>query len=128
MSAGGLPRLAIVVVMLLSACDDGPKAGGGARSAGAGGNAKEGKRLVQYYGCSACHAIPGVSGASGAQGPSLERFADRPKLVGGLENTFENTVKWILDPQGIKPGTVMPKASASDGEARDMATYLREGS
>jgi cytochrome c1 len=113
-----------MAIVLLSSCDEKRQTGGGATAA-ADGNIPEGKRLVQYYGCSACHVVPGITGASGAQGPSLERFADRDKLAGGLANTFENTVKWILDPQAIKPGTAMPKVAATEAEARDMAAYLR---
>jgi cytochrome c1 len=108
-------------------CDEGAKSSGSSAAARQAGNAAEGRRLVQHYGCVACHVIPGISGASGAQGPSLERLGDRPRLAAGLENTFENTVKWIMDPQGIKPGSLMPNVVTNEGEARDMAAYLREG-
>jgi cytochrome c1 len=46
-------------------------------------------------------------------------------LAGGVENTVENLVKWILDPQAVRPGTTMPTVSATEREARDMAAYLR---
>jgi cytochrome c1 len=85
----------------------------------------EGKRLLQGYGCSACHVIPGVPGAVGTTGPSLEDLKGRARLVSGMENTAENLVKWIKDPQAIKPGTLMPKFEVTEKEARDMVAYLR---
>ncbi|MEX2528753.1 MAG: cytochrome c oxidase subunit II [Gemmatimonadota bacterium] len=58
--------------------------------------------------CVACHAVNGTS-AEGRVGPDLSLLGTRTTLGAGLlENTPENLVRWIQDPQGIKPGAEMP--------------------
>jgi len=120
--------IGFVAVVLLVGCDDRGGGGSSGNAAARAGDPVEGKRLISHYSCSSCHLIPGVTGtslASGLQGPSLEGLVSRSQLAGGVENTPQNLVKWIMDPQAIKPGTTMPKFSATEQEARDMAAYLR---
>ncbi len=58
--------------------------------------------------CVLCHGINGTS-AAGRIGPDLTNLGDRSTIAAGmLENTRENLVRWIRDPQGIKPGAEMP--------------------
>jgi len=60
--------------------------------------------------CVLCHAIEGTP-AAGAIGPNLTRIGSRGTLAAGLlENTPENLVAWITDPEKIKPGVHMPGA------------------
>lgn len=59
-------------------------------------------------GCAGCHAIVGNDQAKGLRGPDLTRFGARQKLGASTElNTHEMLVRWILDPNSIKPGTTM---------------------
>ena len=58
--------------------------------------------------CSACHAVQGLSEA-GEIAPNLTLLGRRATIAAGLmENTVDNLVQWISDPQAIKPGALMP--------------------
>lgn len=83
-----------------------------------------GRAALRRYGCVACHAIPGLRGADAAVGPPLLSWPRRGFIAGSLVNTPENLVRWILDPQGVEPGTVMPDVGATEADARHMAAYL----
>jgi cytochrome c len=75
-------------------------------------------------GCGTCHSIPGVTAANGRVGPSLASFGERREIAGRVPNTEAALVRWILDPQGVEPGTLMPDVGATDEQARAMADYL----
>lgn len=103
--------------------------GGGASTPAKGdvalGNPQQGQQAITRYGCGACHVIPGVQGANGQVGPSLAGIGGRRTLAAGtMENTPANMVKWIQDPQEIKPGSQMPDLNVTDSDARDIAAYL----
>jgi cytochrome c oxidase subunit 2 len=60
--------------------------------------------------CILCHAIEGTQ-AAGIIGPNLTRIGSRTTIAAGLlENTQENLIAWITDPNGVKPGAQMPGA------------------
>lgn len=88
------------------------------------GEPDRGRRLLAAYGCGACHVIPGVKDARGQVGPPLTRFAERHFIAGAVLNTPEELVAWIVNPQAIEPGTVMPNLGVTADEALDMAAYL----
>ena len=88
------------------------------------GDAARGRLLLHQYGCDACHDIPGVAGLGGAVGPPLERVGSRVYLAGMLPNTPEHMVRWIRNPEAVKPGTAMPDAHVSEADATDMVAYL----
>ena len=89
-----------------------------------GGESQRGKGAIERYGCGACHLVPGVSGARGKVGPSLAGIARRASLAGELANTPDNLLRWIENPQAVKPGTMMPNLGVSEPDARDIAAYL----
>ncbi|MBC6982559.1 cytochrome c family protein [Caulobacter sp. 17J80-11] len=89
-----------------------------------GGDPEAGQAAIGRYGCGACHQIPGVPGAAGQVGPPLTGVSTRAYLAGRLDATPANLIRWIRDPQGVEPGTVMPDMGLSDAEARDIAAYL----
>jgi len=63
--------------------------------------------------CVLCHAIQGTQ-AAGIIGPNLTRIGGRGTIGAGLlENTQENLVAWITDPNKVKPGAQMPGADHS---------------
>jgi cytochrome c1 len=68
--------------------------------------------------------IPGIAGATGTVGPPLTDFADRGYIAGELPNNGDNLIRWIMDPQGVEPGTAMPDLDVSERQARDIAAYL----
>ena len=89
-----------------------------------GGVAARGRGKIAAYGCGSCHRIDGVPGANARVGPPLDSYADRAYIAGAVPNTPEALVRWIMDPQSIEPGTVMPDLGIVEGDARDIAAYL----
>jgi len=98
-----------------------PAPGGSLRA----GNANAGRDALHQYMCVACHAIPGVPGAWNYVGPSLAGIADRPAIAGTLPHTPENMKRWLMSPDEIKPGTVMPNLGVSEQDAQDIAAFLQ---
>jgi putative membrane protein len=113
--------LILLPALLLAGCDDSAAAAAKLR---VGGDAKRGTELIRAYGCAGCHTIPGIAGADGLVGPPLTSLSRRAYLAGLLVNTPENLVAWLRAPQTIVPGNVMPDMGLSEGDARDIATYL----
>ncbi len=109
------------VVALLSSCN-----GDADRAASemTGGTPAKGRAAISRYGCSACHTIPGVAGASGMVGPPLAQVASRVYLAGRLQNTPDNMILWIQNPQGVDDKTAMPNLGVTEQDARDIASYL----
>lgn len=88
------------------------------------GDPERGVELIQEYGCGECHRIPGVEGAEGREATGLQLWANRAVLVGGLPNNPDNVIRFIRDPDGIRPGTEMPDLGLSEEEARHITAYL----
>jgi cytochrome c oxidase subunit 2 len=85
---------------------------------------QEGQQLFLGSACVYCHTVRGTN-ASGQFGPDLTHLASRQTLAAGrLENNLGNLTAWIVDPQAIEPGTVMPTLGVTPEEARDMAAYF----
>lgn len=80
--------------------------------------------MLRQYACDACHQIRGVVGPDTNVGPSLEHWPRRKYIAGVLPNTPENLVRWIVDPQGVSPHTLMPDLDVIEPHAWDMARYL----
>jgi len=112
-----------VLIALIAAYGCGSAGGEPYRSV-AGGDAARGKAKLAHYGCGSCHVIPGVDGAQGIVGPPLNFFGRRTVIAGEVQNTADELIAWIMNPQSIEPNTVMPNLNVSAGDARDMAAYL----
>ena len=97
---------------------------GGSSRPLAGGDPKAGERLIEHYGCGACHTIPGVTDADGRVAPSLDGFAKKQKILGAFPNTPANLTLWIENPQRVAPGTRMPGLGVTRHDARQIAAYL----
>lgn len=91
-----------------------------------GGDPTVGAQLIVQKGCPACHTIPGIAGANGTIGPNLGGVASRTKIAGGaVPNNGPNDLKaWIMNPPGLKPGTIMPNLHLTDQEATNIVAYL----
>lgn len=85
--------------------------------------AQEGKELFEANNCMGCHAI-GSSPA--AVGPNLTNFANRTTLAGIEDMTKENIVKWLIDPESMKPGNKMTGnyPELTEDEANSIAEFL----
>ena len=109
------------LLLLLSSCNrDTEQAAAGMT----GGDPTRGREAISRYGCSTCHTVPGVSGANGLVGPPLSQVASRVYLAGRLQNTPDNMIHWIQNPQGVDEKTAMPNLGVSDADARDITSYL----
>ncbi len=89
-----------------------------------GGNPSAGPDQMRRFGCAGCHTISGVRGADGKVGPSLDDLRSRVFIAGGLPNTPDNLVKWIVTPQSFAPHSAMPATGISEAQARDIAAFL----
>lgn len=85
---------------------------------------QRGARLIQHYGCGACHTIPGINGADGLVGPPLTHWSRRSYIAGVLPNTPDNLAYWIAHPQDVIKGVAMPDMGIKEREARAIAAYL----
>lgn len=74
--------------------------------------------------CPMCHAVQGTPAGS-ANGPDLTHLASRSTLASGLiNNTRGNLAGWIVNPQAIKPGSLMPPNALSPADLHDLIAYL----
>lgn len=104
----------------------GPVPANPSQPAPGGGDPTVGAQLIVQKGCPACHTIPGIAGANGTIGPNLGGVASRTKIAGGaVPNNGPNDLKaWIMNPPGLKPGTIMPNLHLTDQEATNIVAYL----
>lgn len=89
-------------------------------------NGKEaaGKRVFETTACVNCHALSGTNG-TGRFGPDLTHLMSRQTIAAGAaENTPENLLMWIQNPDSIKPGSLMPAMKLSDTELDALVHYL----
>ncbi len=114
--------LLALAAALLSACGAPVSAAGPVQQTG--GEPQRGQQLIVKNGCGSCHMIPGVSGANGLVGPPLLYWSRRGFIGGELQNTPDNLVRWLKDPQAVEAKTDMPNLNLSDQDARDIASYL----
>lgn len=125
LSVAGFMILLFVAVFFVSTWTvRGPRPDDGSGDLEVPGNAREGARLIELYGCGSCHRVPGVRGADGRVGPPLGGIAGRGYIAGSLVTTPANLARWIADPQGIEPGTAMPDLDLTQTEAQNVAAYL----
>ena len=89
-----------------------------------GGDPYRGAQSIQRQGCHSCHRIPGIRGANSYVGPPLNGWSARQYIAGNMENTPDNLIDWIMNPQAIEPDTAMPDMNIDEQEARDIAAYL----
>jgi cytochrome c oxidase subunit 2 len=86
--------------------------------------AKAGEKVFMTGGCALCHAIGGTP-AGGHIGPDLTHLASRHTIAAAsLPNTRGNLAGWILDPQRIKPGSLMPPNGLDPNQLDAILAYL----
>jgi len=74
--------------------------------------------------CFACHTVQGVS--PGVIGPNLTHVGSRTTIAAGiLPNTTEGLARWLRNPPGEKPGSLMPKLPLTDEEVAALVAYLQ---
>ncbi len=86
--------------------------------------AAPGEVLLRQYACHSCHVIEGVVGPRIFTGPPLVDWSRRGYIAGVLPNTPANLAHWIIAPQSVSPGTLMPALDVAPEHARVMAAFL----
>ncbi|MBH1964732.1 MAG: c-type cytochrome [Comamonadaceae bacterium] len=89
------------------------------------GDIERGKRAFYAYACMGCHTIPGIIFFPDPQvGPPLSGMASRTRIAGVVDNTEAHMVRWLRDPNAVKPGTAMPAMGMTEQDAVDLAAFL----
>jgi cytochrome c oxidase subunit 2 len=90
----------------------------------AAGDAAKGEQVFLAGVCIGCHTINGTA-AAGKVGPNLTHLASRTSIAGGtLTNTPGNLKRWLADPPGLKPGSLMPNLNLSEADIDALVAYL----
>jgi cytochrome c oxidase subunit II len=85
---------------------------------------KMGADIFASKACFMCHTVRGTSAGSRV-GPDLTHFASRQSIAAAtLPMSRGNIAAWVLDPQGIKPGTNMPNVQLAPDELDALVSYL----
>ncbi|MCC6829749.1 MAG: cytochrome c oxidase subunit II [Thermoleophilia bacterium] len=117
-------HMALQVIAMPQAAYDRWRAGDRATPPVRPAAAEAGEQVFMSSACVYCHRIEGTN-ASGNVGPDLTHLASRPTLAGGVvPNTPGYLAGWILDPQHLKPGTLMPGTDLSGPELQRLLAYL----
>lgn len=86
--------------------------------------AREGQEVFLSSRCSECHTIRGTP-AAGTGGPDLTHLAGRSTLAAAtLLNSPENLMKWVDDPDAVKPGNLMPTVELDSHSFLALIAYL----
>lgn len=88
------------------------------------GTANHTRDIFQQYSCLNCHSINGIS-TNGTAGPDLTHLGGRQTLGGGvIDNTRDNLVRWLENPQAVKPGCLMPNFNLTQQQAAHLADFF----
>lgn len=88
------------------------------------GAAAQGAQIFRDQTCINCHSISGTPGNQRI-GPDLTHLARRSTIAAGAAaNTPANLLKWLEDPNSIKPETHMPNFQLSATQAQDLVAYM----
>ncbi len=86
--------------------------------------ARRGQQVFMSSTCILCHTIQGTP-AGATVGPDLTHLASRGTIAAGtLPNTPANLASWILEPQRLKPGAMMPATALPPQDLAALTTYL----
>jgi cytochrome c oxidase subunit II len=87
--------------------------------------AAAGRGVFLQSACALCHTIRGTT-AGGAVGPDLTHLATRHTIAAGtLPNNPGNLAGWVANPQGIKPGVLMPAVPLLPRDLHALLSYLQ---
>lgn len=85
---------------------------------------RRGREVFMSASCVYCHTIAGTE-ATGTFGPDLTHLASREYLAAGtIPNQRGHLAGWIVDPQSIKPGSLMPGTDISGDDLQALIAYL----
>jgi cytochrome c oxidase subunit 2 len=86
--------------------------------------ARAGRDLFLSQTCINCHRVRGTP-AAGTYAPDLTHLMSRQTLASGVvPNNREQLRKWVIDPQQLKDGCLMPAFGLSDRQVEQLVGYL----
>jgi len=86
--------------------------------------AQAGEAVFTKSACALCHTVRGTE-AGGGLGPDLTHLASRATIAAGvLPNRRGHLAGWVANPQGIKPGVLMPSVPLSSADLNALLAYL----
>jgi cytochrome c oxidase subunit 2 len=92
----------------------------------ASAGARTGRDVFMRSSCFGCHTIRGTP-ARATLGPDLTHLASRETIgAATLPLTRDNLARFILDPQAVKPGAMMPPTGFSSSEIEALLDYLMD--
>lgn len=87
--------------------------------------AAQGKAMYESLACVNCHTIKGTPSV-GKFGPDLTHLMSRQTIGAGVMlNNAQNLRTWVDDPQGPKPGCLMPSMKLTSQELDQVVSYLQ---
>ena len=87
-------------------------------------SARAGQYVFEHQACISCHTVAGTV-ATGRYGPDLTHLMSRETLASGAApNNEKELLRWVGDPNQIKPGCLMPAMHLSDRENQQITAYL----
>jgi cytochrome c oxidase subunit 2 len=88
-------------------------------------SAEAGQYVFEHQACISCHTVAGTV-ATGRYGPDLTHLMSRATIAAGAaKNTQEQLLRWITDPNQIKPGSLMPAMHLTDTQNEQITAYLQ---
>ncbi|MDB5818013.1 MAG: hypothetical protein JWQ11_1653, partial [Rhizobacter sp.] len=83
-----------------------------------------GMHVVTDGACAQCHVVRGTP-ALGRAGPDLTHVGVRRSIAAGTLPMSRGALQgWIVQPQALKPGTLMPPVALEPADADAAARYL----
>jgi cytochrome c oxidase subunit 2 len=83
-----------------------------------------GREIFLSTACVKCHTVRGTP-ADGTFAPDLTHLQSRTTIAAGtLANTHENLLRWVTDPQQVKPGCNMPAMQLRPDQIEQVVAYL----
>ncbi len=92
--------------------------------------AQQGQQVFLSAGCVFCHTVRGLDDTSIVRtsvrlGPDLTHLASRLTIAGAsLQENRGNLAGWVVDPQHVKPGSLMPNMYLNSKELQSLLAYL----
>jgi cytochrome c oxidase subunit 2 len=75
--------------------------------------------------CASCHSVDATQPAPEV-GPNLDGFATRQTFAGAMfDNNEEDLVRWLEDPDQVKPGAKMPDVGLTQEQIDSIIAYLQ---
>ncbi len=89
-----------------------------------GSVAEQGEQAFRRFGCIGCHTMGTMSNA--LVGPNLTHLGSRTTIAGGLfPNDSAHLARWLADPPGEKPGSIMPNMHVPPADLATLIAFLR---